>query len=69
MLTDGKGIPLGLAVGGANAVAFKLVEQTVLSIPVVRPSKDAPEVVENLCLDTGYDNAQVRELEPISLGW
>ena len=61
MLTDGAGIPLGLAVAGANRNDFKMFAETVESIPVPRPrpSADAPQ---NLCLDKGYDYEEVREL-------
>lgn len=30
LLTDGCGLPLGLAVAGANVIDFKLLEQTLL---------------------------------------
>ena len=36
VLTDG-GVPIGLAVGGANRHVFKMVEETITSIPVERP--------------------------------
>jgi transposase len=61
LLTEGKGIPLGIADEGANRVDFKLSRQTIESIPVERPepSEDAPQ---NLCLDKGYDYDEVRDL-------
>ncbi len=61
MRTDGGGVPIGLAVDGANRNDFKLVNETVTSIPVERPSvKDnAPQ---GMCLDKGYDYDEVRDL-------
>ena len=61
LLCEGRGVPLGLAVDGANRNDFKLVEATLLSIPVERP-----EVrlywQQNMCLDKGYDYDEVRDL-------
>jgi putative transposase len=60
-LCEGRGVPIGLAVDGANRNDFKLVEATLLSIPVERP-----EVrlywQQNMCLDKGYDYDEVRGL-------
>jgi transposase len=61
LLTEGKGIPLGIADDGANRVDFKLSRQTLESIPIKRP-KPTPEQPQNLCLDKGYDYDEVREL-------
>lgn len=54
-------MPIGLAVDGANRNDFKLVKETLGSIPVQRPGTDggAPQ---GLCLDKGYDDDEVREL-------
>jgi putative transposase len=62
LLTDGAGIPLGLTVAGANTVDFKLVAQTIETIPLVRPVEADPRANEHLCLDGGYDYECVREL-------
>jgi transposase len=43
-------------------VDFKLVAETIESIPLVRPVKLNPFAIENLCLDAGYDYDLVREL-------
>jgi putative transposase len=61
LLTEGKGIPLGIADEGANRNDFKLSRQTLESIPIERPqpTEDSPQ---NLCLDKGYDYDEVREL-------
>jgi putative transposase len=61
LLTEGGGVPIGLAVDGANRNDFKLVKATLASIPVERPDSGggAPQ---GLCLDKGYDYDEVREL-------
>jgi putative transposase len=41
LLTDGGGVPVGLAVEGANRHDFKLVRETIESIPVERPEPTA----------------------------
>lgn len=61
LLTDGGGIPLGLAVDGANRHDMKLVRQTLESIPIRRP-RPGPHARQNLCLDRGYDFDDVRDL-------
>jgi len=61
LLTEGKGIPLGIADEGANRVDFKLSRQTLESIPIERPQPTA-EQPQNLCLDKGYDYDEVRQL-------
>lgn len=62
LLTDGAGIPVGLVVAGANRVDFKLMEETIVSIPIARSVELTEEVTENLCLDAGYDYDEVRRL-------
>ncbi len=61
MLCEGKGLPVGLAVDGANRHDMKLAEATLESIPVKRP-KPRPYHRQHLCLDKGYDFDEVREL-------
>ena len=54
ILVDGRGVPLGVAVAGANRVDFQLLQETLDSIPEACPF--APEDVEQgLWLDKGYD--------------
>jgi putative transposase len=60
MLTDGRGVPLGVAVAGANRPDMKMVEDTLESIPIEQPVPTLDEP-QNLCLDAGYDYATVRE--------
>jgi putative transposase len=61
LLTEAAGIPVGLAIAGANCNDHLLVEQTLTCLPVARPTptEDAPQ---GLCLDKGYDYDSVREL-------
>ncbi|HEU0292220.1 MAG TPA: IS5 family transposase [Anaerolineales bacterium] len=52
LLVNGQGLPLGLVASGANTPDGKLLETTLLAIPVSRPD---PEMVEqHLSLDKGY---------------
>ena len=60
MLTEANGIPIGLAVAGANRNDMKLVRMTIDSIPVDRP-KPTREQPQGLCMDKGYDYEEVRE--------
>ena len=59
LLTDGRGVPVGCAVDGANRNDFKMVRETVESVPVrrPRPTKASPQ---GMCLDKGYDYDEVR---------
>jgi putative transposase len=61
LLTDGRGVPLGLAVAGANRNDHKLMRQTVEAIPVERPAP-TPDEPQGLCLDKGYDYDEPRAL-------
>ncbi len=60
MLTDAHGIPLGLAVAGANRHDMKLVEATLDSLVVERP-QPTDELPQGMCMDKGYDYAEVRD--------
>jgi putative transposase len=61
VLTDGGGVPLGVAVEGANRNDFKMARETLESIPVARPAPTS-EQPQGMCLDKGYDFDEVREL-------
>jgi putative transposase len=61
VLVDAEGIPLGLAVDGANRPDCKMAEATLNSIPVERP-EPTPEDPQGLCLDKGYVGDEVAEL-------
>ena len=54
-------MPIGLAVEGANRHDMKLVRATLESLVGERPevTEEAPQ---GMCLDTGYDYDEVREI-------
>lgn len=62
-MTEASGVPLGLAIEGANRHDCKLVEATLTCLPAGRlrpePTQDEPQ---GLCLDAGYDYDTVRQL-------
>jgi transposase len=60
-LTEGAGVPVGVAIEGANRHDSKLVGATLASIPVERPAPTASEP-QGLCMDKAYDGDPVREL-------
>jgi transposase len=61
VLTDGQGVPIGLAVDGANRHACKMARATIESMAVERPDPTA-DTPQGLCLDKGYDYDEVRDL-------
>lgn len=61
MLTDGNGLPIGLAVDGANRNDFKMARETIESIPIPRPRPTRAEP-QGICLDKGYDYQEVYDL-------
>lgn len=60
-MCDGNGIPLGIAIDGANRHDIKLIEETLMSIPIERP-EIKPYHRQHLCLDKGYFSKWVCEL-------
>jgi putative transposase len=56
---EGNGIPVGLAVDGANRPDMKMVRETLAGIPVERPAPGEGE--QNLCRDKGYAYDEVRD--------
>jgi len=60
-LVEANGIPVGMAIDGANRNDMKMVKETLASIPVERP-KPTPEKPQGMCMDKGYDYDEVREL-------
>src|SRR3954464_6075570 len=60
LLTEAAGVPVGLAVEGANRHDKKLVEATLESIPVERPEPTEAKP-QGMCLDKGYDYDDRRE--------
>src|SRR5215207_9986115 len=72
MLTDGAGIPLAVAVEGANRHDSKLLVATLDGLVVARPDPGDPGEEEeeaayyyyseqHLCLDAAYDSEEVRQ--------
>jgi putative transposase len=61
LLTEANGVPVGLAVEGANRHDKKVAEATLESIPVDRP-EPTEEEPQGMCLDKGYDYDDTREL-------
>jgi transposase len=61
VLTEGHGVPIGLAVEGANRHDMKMVRETIESIVVARPEPSA-EQPQGMCLDKGYDYQEVRDI-------
>jgi transposase len=61
VLCEGAGIPIGLAVDGANRHDMKLTLATLNSIVLLR-HEPGPYHRQHLCLDKGYDFNEVRQL-------
>jgi putative transposase len=61
LLTEGHGVPLALAVEGAQRHDMKLVRETIESIVVARPEPSV-EQPQGMCLDKGYDYQEVRDI-------
>jgi putative transposase len=61
VLTDARGVPLGIAIAGANTHDQKLVAATLDSIPVRRP-RSSRHQRQHLCLDKGYVGKPVEQL-------
>ncbi len=66
MLTDGAGIPLAVAVEGANRHDSKLLVATLDGLVVARPDprdpgEEASYSEQHLCLDAAYDSDLMRE--------
>jgi putative transposase len=65
MLTDGAGIPLAVAVEGANRHDSKLLVATLEGLVVARSEapeeEQQPDSQQHLCLDAAYDSEEVRQ--------
>jgi putative transposase len=61
LLTDGRGVPLGAVIGGANRNDHKLMRQTLAAVPLRRP-KPTRRQPQHLCLDKGFDYDEPRAL-------
>jgi putative transposase len=66
LLTEARGIPVGLVLEGANRHDMKLTESTLTSLPPATEAARQAHLVaggeQGLCLDAGYDYKQVREV-------
>jgi len=60
-MAEASGVPVGVAVDGANRNDFKMARETIESILVERPrpTRRAPQ---GMCLDKGYDYDEVEAL-------
>lgn len=61
LLTEGAGLPLAVAIDGANRHDMKLVQETLENLMVERPTPTV-EKPQGLCLDKGYDFEAVRAI-------
>lgn len=61
MLTEGHGVPLSVAVDGANRHDMKLTRVTLERLVIKCPEPTA-ERPQGMCLDKGYDYDEVRDL-------
>jgi hypothetical protein len=61
LLTDGGGVPSGLAGEGANRQDCQLARATLPSLPIARPMPTADQP-QGLCLDKAYDYDEARTL-------
>jgi putative transposase len=61
ILGDGRGVPIGIAIDGANRHDMKLTERTLESQRIV-PDKEHIDLLFNLCLDKGYDDQEVKDI-------
>jgi len=59
-LSEGHGLPVAVAVGGANRPDMRLVAEPLDAIVVARP-EPTEEEPQGLCLDAGYDYQAVRD--------
>ena len=61
LLTDARGVPLGVVIDGANRNDHKLMHRTLAAIPVRRP-RPTRHHPQHLCLDKGFDYDEPRAL-------
>ena len=61
LLTEANGIPVSVAIDGANRHDMKLVRETLENIEVERP-RPTDKKPQGMCMDKGYDYDEVRAL-------
>jgi hypothetical protein len=54
VLVDGKGVPIGVSIDGANRHDMKMSKATLQSIVIYRPESTIRSK-QHMCLDKGYD--------------
>ena len=54
VLVDGKGVPIGVSIDGANRHDMKMSKATLQSIVIYRPEPTIRSK-QHMCLDKGYD--------------
>lgn len=69
VMTDAGGIPIGLAVDGANVHDIRLLQDTIEDCFNRLGYEKADPANENLCLDKGYDSAAIRDLVETVFGY
>jgi len=66
LLTEARGIPVGLEIEGANRHDMKMTAATLASVPESVESKRLWQMMQKrdqgLCLDAGYDYEEVRRI-------
>jgi putative transposase len=68
LMTDADGIPVGLAVDGANVHDIRLLQLTIEDC-FRRLGFEQAGSGEHLCLDKGYDSTAIRELVETAYGY
>ncbi len=61
LLSEGRGVPLAVAIAGANRHDMRLFSATLEALFIARP-KPTRKRPQHLCLDKGYDYDEVRAL-------
>lgn len=67
IITDGRGLPIGIVVAPANRHDSTLMLETIKSIPIRKP-KQTKNNLHHLCLDKAYDANWIQAILP-SLGF
>ncbi|HPP54375.1 MAG TPA: IS5 family transposase [Thermoguttaceae bacterium] len=68
VLTEGRGVPLGVVVEGANVHDIRLLQATIEDC-LERLGRDRPPKESHLCLDQGYNSAPIRLLVEAVYGY
>jgi transposase len=70
VLTDQRGIPLSVLITAANTHDLKSAAKTLDNIVIVRRRRRpaASKILQNLCLDKGYDSQEI-EYEAVKRGY